>query len=501
MKGCFLLQRNFAYIGQYLAQTLQKKYGVEEFCGYVSLRRSYDFLKNQKDIQYSALLLDEEIHKEYTEAVLDLPFLKTLEMEYGIPTLWRFIAVDRTVMHNQLVREYPYDTPPYTHEEILKITQVKAKKILEFIETEKPDFLFASVVGSIGSLLLFHIAKKKGIQTLVVHPTLIKDTYTLSETYNSFTYVDALFDKEKNTPQISQESYARARAFLETFRKNAHPHWELGDPKRQPVTRAQQLSFLKPSNLYRILRWMFVSIKDHVTHEDRHDFNYIGPWNYIRDGVRRKLRNIRGVSDLYDTFEPKEDCVFFPLHYEPEISLSLYAPFVPDQISAVKQVARALPVGYVLYVKEHPAMVPYRPRRFYQELKKIPNVRLIDPRITSFEILPHAKLITTITGSTGWEATLFGKPVITFGDIFYNKLSFVKNCETPKDLPWLVKEQLEVFRYNEEELISYIAALFEESATTRLQYLWEIETDEEKRRKGLEPLAALIAKKVHAVRN
>ena len=128
MKGCFLLQRNFAYIGQYLAQTLQKKYGVEEFCGYVSLRRSYDFLKNQKDIQYSALLLDEEIHKEYTEAVLDLPFLKTLEMEYGIPTLWRFIAVDRTVMNNQLVREYPYDTTPYTHEEILKITQVKAKK-------------------------------------------------------------------------------------------------------------------------------------------------------------------------------------------------------------------------------------------------------------------------------------------------------------------------------------------------------------------------------------
>ena len=64
MKICFLLQRGFALIGHALAQILQDKHGINEFCGYVYLRSSYDFLVSQPDVKYTKLLLDEDIHNQ-----------------------------------------------------------------------------------------------------------------------------------------------------------------------------------------------------------------------------------------------------------------------------------------------------------------------------------------------------------------------------------------------------------------------------------------------------
>lgn len=491
MKGCFILQRNFAYIGHNLALLLKEKYGITEWCGYVYMRTGYDFLKKQTDIRYTSLLLDQDIHQRYTDEVLDLEFLKKLEVDYGIPNLWPYIMLDRVVMSNQLVREYPYNQSPYSYEEILRIVQVKAKAIIEFLDKEKPDFLVVSVIGAIGSMLLYQICKKRGIKTIVTQNPMIKGRFGFSETYDSLTEVDkAMKAGQKPKP----ENQAQARKFIDNFRATPHPHWELGHPSRQPVKRSQQFAFLKPKNLFSILRWMSKYFITHFKSIERYDYDYIGPWNYLKDAVLRKARNIVGSSDLLDEVNTKDTFAFFPLHFEPEISLSLYSPFYTDQISIIKYFARSLPVGYYLYVKEHPAMVVYRPRAFYKELKKIPNVKLINPLMTSFEITRNAKIITTISGTVGWEACLLQKPVITIGDVFYNKLSFVKNCRTMEELPGMVQQQLQNFAYDDAELERFVGLLFEETTDVNLQYLWEIETDQEKRKVGLMPFADLLAK-------
>ena len=74
MKACFLLQRRFAPVGHKLAVILKEKYGVENFCGYVYLRSSFKFLKNQKEIKYTSLLLDEDLHERYLDEKLDFDF-------------------------------------------------------------------------------------------------------------------------------------------------------------------------------------------------------------------------------------------------------------------------------------------------------------------------------------------------------------------------------------------------------------------------------------------
>ena len=495
MKACFLLQRNFAYLGHILAIILKNKYRVEQFCGFVNLRSSHDFLKNQKDIDYSSLLLDEDIHEEFKNTKLDLDFLKKMEKDYGIPNLWPYIAIDRVIMSNQLVREYPYDKSPYNYEEILRILQIKAKTILNFLKTEKPDFIVFSAVAAMGSMLLFHMAKKMGIKTFVIHPSYIKNSYLLSEKYDDFSYVKETANSYLEKNIIPETVLEKAKLFLENFRSAPHPHYEPAHPSKQPLQRAKQFQFLLPKNLKNNIFSLAKNFYEHYSKKDRHDYDYIGPWNYLKDSFKRKVRNLIGINDLYDQSIPNEDFAFYPLHVEPEIATLLYAPFFTDQIHLIKLIARSLPVGYKLYVKEHPMMVVYRPRSFYKEIKKTPNVRLINPAVTSFELILNAKLITTISGSVGWEGTLLKKPVITFGNIFYNQLSFVKHCKTPEEMPYLVKEQLENFKFDENELSRLIAAIFEESVDVPLSYLWEKETDSEKRKAGLEPLAELIMKK------
>jgi len=142
-------------------------------------------------------------------------------------------------------------------------------------------------------------------------------------------------------------------------------------------------------------------------------------------------------------------------------------------------------------------MVPFRPRRYYKRIKAIPNARLVHPSISSFDLIKRAELITTINSTVGWEALQLGKPVITFGSIFYNFFSFVGKGKGTDDLPALVQKQLEV-KTDDDELLRFLAAMFEDSATLDLMYLWEAERDEEKRSAGFKKFAEVLARKIRA---
>jgi hypothetical protein len=271
----------------------------------------------------------------------------------------------------------------------------------------------------------------------------------------------------------------------------------MGDsPDRQPINRLRQLKFLLPQNWLKSLKGVIEMFRYYYSKKLR-GYTSISPWCFLWDRIKRKIRVVIGFNDLYDQVNLEEDFVYFPLNVEPEIFLLLYAPYATDQLFYVKQVARSLPLNYKLYVKEHPAMVGYRPRAFYKKLKKMPNVKLISPTIKSFELIKRAKLITTITGTAGWEALLYQKPSITFGDTFYNNLSMVKHCDTISNLPEIIFHQLNNFKYNHEELLQFMAALSYDTVSIDMVQLWYYERNFDKVVQGVEPLVDLIAKKIN----
>jgi hypothetical protein len=499
MKGCFVLQRRFAYIGHYVAQLLKEEHGMKDFCGIAYTRPSLEFLRSQTDVPYSTLLFDEEIHARYKQETLDPDYLDRLEREYGLPSLWPYLAVDRVVMSNQLVREYPHDRPRYSHEEMLRLLQVYAKALTKFLDEERPDYVFFGPIGSVSAYLLYRMAKKRGIKTCTLLMSSTRNRYVLSETYDTFTGVNELFRNER--PRLAQAPERKAaEEFLKQFREKPLPYFDKSTPALQPVTRRSQLKFLHPARAAKSFSVIARNIRDYLASEGRDDYSTIKPVDAIKDLVRRKARNLVGLRDLYDPFTPdEEDFVFFPLHYEPEISLLLQAPTQTDQLGLIRHIARSLPVRHKLYVKDHPEMAQYRPRAYYKALKKHPNVKLIDASVSSFAITPKAKLVATITGSTGWEAIMLKKPVISFGHQFYNELSAVSYCGCMEDLPALMKEKLETHRHDEEELLAYMTALFEDSAELNLHHLWMDEPDFEKKKEGVRPVALAMAKKLGIV--
>jgi hypothetical protein len=133
--------------------------------------------------------------------------------------------------------------------------------------------------------------------------------------------------------------------------------------------------------------------------------------------------------------------VFFPLHTEPESSVGQMSPEFFFQHAAIAALARDLPSGVTLAVKENIAGVGRRPRDFYRTVSDLKNVVWIDMMEYGLEVVREAKAVVTITGTAGMEAAIMGTPVITFGlHNNYNFLPHVYVAESLKDLSHILAD-------------------------------------------------------------
>lgn len=133
-------------------------------------------------------------------------------------------------------------------------------------------------------------------------------------------------------------------------------------------------------------------------------------WRRYREMVRLARSRQESLKDLADT-----PFVFFALATEPETSLQILSPEYFYQLSAIAAVARDLPAGVVLAVKEHYGAVGRRPADFYGQLAEFKNVRILDMAELGVDVAKQAAAVVTISGTVGFEAAAMGKPVICFG--------------------------------------------------------------------------------------
>lgn len=106
---------------------------------------------------------------------------------------------------------------------------------------------------------------------------------------------------------------------------------------------------------------------------------------------------------------------FFPLATEPETALQMLSPEHFYQLSAIAAVSRDLPAGALLAVKEHYAAVGRRPRDFHGQVAEFKNVAMMNMAELGLEAARAADAVVTISGTSGMEGAILGKPVISFG--------------------------------------------------------------------------------------
>lgn len=464
MKVCFYLQRRFSRLGHAIAVGLKEQYGVEKFCCYVFAKHAEKFIREQEDIEYSTILSDEELHQKAKHVKLDKDFLNKFEKEYGIPNASQFITIDRHLTMSVPKHDYSYK-PDCSYEQMLKYLQVKAKAMIEMLEKEKPDAVVLSAVGSMGSLLLYHIAKKKGIQTINIEPVRIGERIALTDScYCQFSKVEEIFQKLQKGEYESK------------FEKEAEDYIK---ESREKETRYGWVKDLMKKKKIGPIKFLFMEIKGFILHSIKHyknsykDYTMQSPLWFFYNKVLRLSRRLKGYKKFYTKPDLDTDFAFFPLHFEPEIATLLLSPFYTDQITLIEQIAKALPVTFKLYVKDHPAMMYFRPYSYYKRLLNIPNVELIDANFSSIKLERASKLVTTITGTAGIEAVIHKKPVLTFGSIYYNSLSMVKRVKCIEDLPEIIKDTLAHHKHDDKELKNYLAALYETSESINYRELWE----------------------------
>ena len=501
MKIGFLLQRRFAMIGHAMACQIKELNPDTEFCALVHGRIGLEFINAQKEIKYTSVLFDEDIHRSLYAEEVDMDYLRMIEKEYGIPNLWPYLYIDRIIMNGQLLREYPHDQPTLSYKEMLQCIQVNAREIIAFLETEKPDAIVFSVIGSVTSTLLYHIAKKKGIQTVNIEFARIGNRIVFSEDDMTFTWVRDRFNQLQSGSK--SDRMEEAETFLAKFRENPVPYdYEKLSEYYKPKGPFSVFEFLVPKKLAKSIPWHLKTLWKDIGKRKNRDYTDIFLWWSLWDKLMRKCRMLFTYSGLYTKPDWNADFAYYPFHTDPEIATMRYAPYHTNQQEVIRAVARALPVGMLLYIKEHPSMVGFRTRAYYDDLLRIPNVRLIDPGVSSNQLSVHAAITTTITSTAGWEALLSRKPALTFGNTFYNDIPGVKFCRAYDDLPYMIEELLTKWKSDDGILLNYICALLEDSVSVDFSYMWNeaVAFDTILKDEGMRSLSLLLAQKIQVIK-
>lgn len=131
------------------------------------------------------------------------------------------------------------------------------------------------------------------------------------------------------------------------------------------------------------------------------------------------------ISDKY---------IFYALHYQPEATSSPLGGMYANQLLAIRLIAHNLPEGYWVYVKEHPHQISFgREPSYYNELSKIPKVKIISQKICSEWLIKNSIAVATLTGTVILESQIIQKPCLCFGYTSKMILDGVYKIDTNED--------------------------------------------------------------------
>ncbi|HMK48177.1 MAG TPA: hypothetical protein VK436_16260 [Methanocella sp.] len=176
---------------------------------------------------------------------------------------------------------------------------------------------------------------------------------------------------------------------------------------------------------------------DHVCRRYPYDRNIIACTTIPREFKKYFLGMVRRIlmKTMITEPDPNAEYVLFGLHFMNDAQITFREPMA-DQIELIMNVARALPSSCLLYVKPHPHRLGSDvSHKDMKRLKKVENIRIVNPSTLPQEMLKNAKAVVTINSGIGFEALLAGKPVVAFGHEFYCRDDLCHVVRDLNDLP------------------------------------------------------------------
>jgi hypothetical protein len=346
--------------------------------------------------------------------------LSGIEEKYGIINFWNLVASDRFIKNwkeDEIVFQISFYL--YAWEAIL--------------EKYKPQFVVSEPITGLWNYLLFIICKHNNIKYLSVQTTRNTGKYYYSrDQYGGWSEFELRF-KELLKRGLNQLEITEASEFVRKFREQ-----QMIPPYMKSSIALP--NFVKYINLPRI----FINLKKDLIQNwyyKNHDYKLgYRMFEYRYTIIRTRRILYARIMKMFEKPDLKSKYILYPVHFQPEATTDIWAPYYSDQLATIKSIARSLPFGYHLYVKEHSALLGSKPISFYKEIGKIPNAKLIDPWSSISELIKNSAAVTVITSTTGLESIFWNKPLIVFGNVFYNIYPYVHLVRDINSLPGLIKE-------------------------------------------------------------
>jgi len=154
--------------------------------------------------------------------------------------------------------------------------------------------------------------------------------------------------------------------------------------------------------------------------------------------VRRYMNSFVACMPDY-----KKNYFFFPLHFTDDAQITFREPLL-DQFQLLSKISRSLPSGYYLYIKPHPHYfgTDVKFKALY-EISQFHNVKIINPEISPSKLINNSAGVITINSTTGFEALIYNKPVVTFGHDFYCKPNLAYVVRDLNNLPGIFMDIVE----------------------------------------------------------
>lgn len=304
-------------------------------------------------------------------------------------------------------------------------------------QTGATHALFMNVPHLGQDMVLYHVAKAMGLKTLVVSQTFFADSFFSMESIEDFGRLNPNADKG---PAVAIEKGSAPDLFY------MNPDWQKEGARGQ-------------LGLSQILRCL-----EFVLRKKPHKILNI-PYVYqLIDRMGRVYEQLPQWRDPFAKFFHENDLAYFehlaqfegqpvdwdakfvyiPLHNQPEMSTQSLGGLFRDQLLMVEAIARVLPEGWKIYVKENPRQGAYaRGPMFFHRLSRIRGVQLVPLDTSTYELSSRAQITATVSGTAGWEAIRKGKNVVVFGGAWYKSFPGVFEWHEQMDLEALSQHSFE----------------------------------------------------------
>ena len=273
----------------------------------------------------------------------------------------------------------------------------------------KNYFILQELGGFASNMSMYYLSKKLKINNYFIEPAFFKGRFHIT----------------KNTLKCDPISNIKldTKNFNKVF-KNLIKNKNIVIPKKD------LLHFKSPIfhifNIKNILRFLNKLYKIYILNY-KFEFEEITKYSI---SFLKNFINYLFLLPIYKNNLDKKKFYYFPLHVPNDFALTVRSPDYIDQIKLINQIQKKLSSKITLVIKEHPARIGAINFLKIYKLIKNDKIKILNPKINTYDIIEKSEGVITINSKTGFEALIKKKPLYVLGESYYKNQNFITYINT-----------------------------------------------------------------------